>query len=208
MPCGKIRLGHRERDLMDNAKGLPYSEKLSRILSQILRLRSVMPGPSTPPRPSTPATASQEERFTPEKVPLPQEWQHYRQARDGSEVSTLVVFGAQALGAQRLTAWFRERPGFSNLQVRERVDAVFARFTSVAFAKAALEEANAERFGDRRIGAQWARKNVPLDGEQRSRRASWARPSASRSQALVVWTPSPERDRRSGKTGACPRTLR
>merc|ERR1740129_2436642 len=91
----------------------------------------------------------------------------------GGELVTIVVFGLKEKGLQPgdLETFFKERPGFESLQMNDRIDGMFVRFSSGAFAEQAMNEANTQQ-----VGAEWARRNLDDD---RSGQAMQAMPTAA-----------------------------
>jgi len=78
----------------------------------------------------------------------------------GGELVTIAVLGLREKGTdpESLRQWFSERPGFCALQINERIDAVFVKFSSAAAAANGIEDANAQN-----LGAEWARRNLDDD---------------------------------------------
>lgn len=77
----------------------------------------------------------------------------------GGELNTITILGIREkeLSPDMLQQWFSERPGFVAMQINERINGVFAKFSSQSAAMQVLEEANAMQFG-----AEWARRNLDL----------------------------------------------
>lgn len=90
-------------------------------------------------------------------------------------LSTITVLGVHSKGRthDELHRWFQKFPGFSALQVNERIDAVFVKFHTQYDAERALHEANAQY-----LGAEWARRNMDDDVvNEGGGFQSWPRPS-------------------------------
>jgi len=86
-------------------------------------------------------------------------YQPKRQRAVGGELNTITVLGIneKELTAEMLQHWFSERPGFVAMQVNDRINAVFAKFSSSSAAQQVLEEGNALEWG-----VEWARRNLDL----------------------------------------------
>jgi hypothetical protein len=82
-----------------------------------------------------------------------------RQRAVGGELNTITILGVREkeLSAEMLQHWFSERPGFVAMQVNDRINGVFAKFSSSTAAQEVLEEANTLQWG-----AEWARRNLDL----------------------------------------------
>jgi len=86
-------------------------------------------------------------------------YQAKRQRAVGGELNTIAILGMseKGLAAEQLQHWFSERPGFVAMQVNDRINAVFAKFSSSSAAQQVLEEGNALEWG-----VEWARRNLDL----------------------------------------------
>mmetsp|Transcript_78149 Transcript_78149/g.253039 ORF Transcript_78149/g.253039 Transcript_78149/m.253039 type:complete len:138 (+) Transcript_78149:413-826(+) len=82
-----------------------------------------------------------------------------RQRSSAGELDTITILGIREkdLSPDMLQQWFSERPGFVAMQVNERINGVFAKFSSHSYAMQVLDEANTMQFG-----AEWARRNLDL----------------------------------------------
>jgi len=82
-----------------------------------------------------------------------------RQRSNLGELSTVTVLGfkEKELTPDMMNQWFSAKPGFVAMQVNERINGVFAKFTTQAEAQQVLEEANSMGWG-----AEWARRNLDL----------------------------------------------
>lgn len=76
------------------------------------------------------------------------------------ELNTIVVMGISLKQNQHsnLQEYFQGMQGFVALQLNEKVDMLFVKFTSRALADEAMSEANAAT----NLGVQWARRNLDL----------------------------------------------
>lgn len=95
----------------------------------------------------------------PPPVYQPPLYQAKRQRAVGGELNTITILGIREkeLTAEMLQHWFSERPGFVAMQVNDRINGVFAKFSTSQGAQQVLEEANALNWG-----AEWARRNLDL----------------------------------------------
>eukprot|EP00419_Tripos_fusus_P026145 CAMPEP_0172718958 /NCGR_PEP_ID=MMETSP1074-20121228/75226_1 /TAXON_ID=2916 /ORGANISM="Ceratium fusus, Strain PA161109" /LENGTH=330 /DNA_ID=CAMNT_0013544259 /DNA_START=48 /DNA_END=1040 /DNA_ORIENTATION=+ len=105
--------------------------------------------PGNPPAPVAPQLP----------VYQPPLYQAKRQRAVGGELNTITILGIREkeLTAEMLQHWFSERPGFVAMQVNDRINGVFAKFSSSEAAQQVLEEANTLNWG-----AEWARRNLDL----------------------------------------------
>jgi len=73
------------------------------------------------------------------------------------EMSTITVLGMRQKGvnSDELQGWFQQLPGFSALQLNDRLDGMFVKFTTGREAEDALREAVAQN-----LPAEWARRNL------------------------------------------------
>jgi len=117
---------------------------------------------------------SEEPRKRPVERPPPPPQEHYRAApppppqlspaaakrlRGGPELDTITILAVREknLSQDYLHDWFSQRHGFVALHINDRINAVFAKFSSCSAAESALRAANANNFG-----AEWARRNLDL----------------------------------------------
>lgn len=100
-----------------------------------------------------------------------------------SALTTITVLGVTAKGLEqeKLSAWFRRRPGFAKLQVNERIDAVFVKFDTPEAAEQAVHDANVEE-----LGAEWARRNLDDDRTDVAQSAEIAHTAQSRTASGEV----------------------
>mmetsp|Transcript_87902 Transcript_87902/g.137709 ORF Transcript_87902/g.137709 Transcript_87902/m.137709 type:complete len:473 (-) Transcript_87902:11-1429(-) len=80
-----------------------------------------------------------------------------RQRHSEGEKNTVCILGMKekGLNTDDLQRWFRDLPGFVTLQVNDRIDALFVKFSSHYDAEYAMASSN-----DRRYGVEWARRNL------------------------------------------------
>lgn len=78
----------------------------------------------------------------------------------GQELTTIAVLGLRDKGLDRedLRLWFTQRPGFVAMQVNERIDGAFIKYTTAAAAEQVLQESEVMNYG-----AEWARRNLDDD---------------------------------------------
>lgn len=82
-----------------------------------------------------------------------------RQRQVGGEIETLVIMclREKSTSVGDLQAWFAARIGYVALQINEKIDGMFVKFSTRDAAEVALGEANAMG-----LGAEWARRNLDL----------------------------------------------
>jgi len=82
-----------------------------------------------------------------------------RQRSNLGELNTITILGIRdkELAPEMLQQWFSQKPGFVAMQINERINGVFAKFSDQASAMAVLEEANAMQWG-----AEWPRRNLDI----------------------------------------------
>lgn len=93
---------------------------------------------------------------------LPYGGHHEAAAPLSSDITTVTIIGAERKGVSRdeLKDWFQRLPGYITLQMNEKIDAIFVKFSSHRDAERALREANVAN-----LGAEWARRNLD-EGER------------------------------------------
>merc|ERR1719482_1321296 len=83
-------------------------------------------------------------------------------SRGGSEqLVTITVLSMREKGLQReeMQQWFTAQPGFIAMQVNERIDGMFVKYSTQQQAQQVMNDGN-QRFG---FGAEWARRNLDDD---------------------------------------------
>lgn len=102
--------------------------------------------------------------FAPAYVPPPARAAHH----GGEELTTIIVLAIREKGwsLEELQQWFTSQVGFVAMQVNERIDGIFVKYSTASQAQQVMAEGN-QKFG---FGAEWARRN--LDDDKSSHGAS------------------------------------